>query len=306
MSCSSSNAPIDISSSNSSGKCDLKCDYKFNYQTSSCIGKNMGDYISLSYDNTSSSIITFNLSSYSVKELRLYYPSLHSFNGNKLDGELIVVHTSSIGEIPLLVCIPIKISNSTSISATFFSNIINSMAKNAPAEGDSTTIQMSNYNLNRIVPKSPFYSYTATEPYQPCSEKVNYVVYDASEICLDIPQKVYDKLKEIVKENYYTVKKEVSYFYNAKGANTSLEDDIYIDCKPVGQSDETTMNITESSTNSDNSSYTIDDLKNNSIFQLLVSIIIFLIILYLFNGILKIFKIVGSNTSSVMDYVKPT
>lgn len=296
MSCSTSNAPIDISSSNSSGKCDYKCDYKFKYQTSSCVGKNMGDYISLSYDNASSSYVSFNLTSYIVKEVRIYHKSLHSFNGNKLDGELIIVHSSNTGEMPLLVCIPIKVSNSTSISSGFFRNVVTTMSKNAPSEGDSTTIKINNYNLNLLVPKKPFYSYTATEPYQPCSENVNYVVYDSSEIYLDIPQDVYDNLKKIILENYYEVKPGVSFFYNSKGPNESSEDDIYIDCQPVGQSDETTTVVNDNS-NSINYDFSLEDLKNNDFFKFLLSIIIFLIIIYFFYSITSIFKLFGKNVN---------
>jgi carbonic anhydrase len=293
MSCSSSNAPIDISSSNSSGKCDYKCDYKFKYQTSSCIGKNMGDYISLSYDNTSSSFITYNLISYVVKEIRIYHKSLHSFNKNKLDGEMVIVHTSNTGEMPLLVCIPMKVSNSASISAIFFTNVVTTMSKNAPSEGDSTTIKMNNYNLNNLVPKKAFYSYTATEPYQPCSEKVNYVVYDASEIYLDIPQNIYDNLTKIILENYYTVKSNVPFFYNSKGANTSTSDDIYIDCQPVGQSEDTINVVNNSSKTSYDFSF--EDLKNNVFFKFIIAVIIFLIIIYFFYGIMSTFKFIGKS-----------
>jgi carbonic anhydrase len=291
MSCSSSNAPIDITSSNSSGKCDYKCDYKFRYQTSSCIGKNMGDYISLSYDNTASSFVTYNLISYVVKEIRIYHKSLHSFNGNKLDGEMVVVHTSNTGEMPLLVCMPMKVSNSTSMSAAFFSNIIKTMSANAPAEGDSTTIKMNNYNLNHIIPKKAFYSYTATEPYQPCSEKVNYVVYDASEMYLDIPQNAYDNLTKIILENYYTVKSDVPFFYNSKGANTSTSDDIYIDCQPVGQSEDTINVVNDTSTYD----FSVEDLKNNDFFKFIIAVIIFLIIIYFFYGIVSAFKFIGKS-----------
>jgi len=291
MSCSSSNAPIDISSSNSSGKCDFKCDYKFKYQTSSCVGKNMGDYISLSYDNTSSSYVTYNLISYVVKEVRIYHKSLHSFNGSKTDAEIVIVHVSNTGEMPLLVCIPIKVSNSASFSSGFFRNVIMSMSKHAPSEGDSTTIKMNNYNLNSLVPKTPFYSYTATEPYQPCSEKVNYIVY---ENYLDISQDVYDNLKKIILENYYTVKSGVSFFYNSKGPNSAVEDDIYIDCQPVGQSEETTDVVNDNS-NSLNYDFSLEDLKNNDLFKFLIAIIIFLIIIYFFYGIATIFKLFGKN-----------
>ena len=59
--------------------------------------------------------------------------------------------------------------------------------------------------LNFLIPKKPFYSYTGTEPYQPCSEKVNYVVYDASEVYLDIPQNIYDNLKKIAQDRFLTI-----------------------------------------------------------------------------------------------------
>jgi carbonic anhydrase len=292
MSCLSTNAPIDISSSNSSGKCDLKCDYKFRYQSSSCVGKNMGNYISLSYDNASSSSVTFNLVSYVVREVRIYHPSLHSFNGNKLDGEMVIVHTSNTGEMPLLVCIPIRIVNSTSHSAVFFTDVIVTMSKNAPAEGDSTTIKINNYNLNFVVPKKPFYSYTGTEPYQPCTQKVNYIVYDASEVYLDIPQNIYDNLKKIIKENNYKTKKGLQFFYNSKGANTAMSDDIYIDCQPVGKSEETVDVVKNKSYSND---YSFQDLNNNNGLKFIIGIIIFLIIIYLCYSMTSIIKLIFKN-----------
>ena len=299
MSCSSSDSPIDISSSNSSGKCDLKCEYKFRYQTSSCIGKNMGDYISLSYDNSSSSSITFNLISYVVKEVRIYHKSLHSFNGNKIDAEMVIVHTSNTGEMPLLVCIPIRVLNSASVSSVFFSNVVGTMSKNAPAEGDSTTIKMNNYNLNFFVPKKPFYSYTGTEPYQPCSEKVNYIVYDASEIYIDITQNVYDNLKKIIKENYYTTKSGVPFFYNPKGPNTATSDEIYIDCQPTGESEETTDIVEDTYTTSND--YSFEDLKNNDIFKFIIGLIVFLIIIYFLYGLTSSFKLISKSVNKAQE-----
>jgi len=289
MSCNLSNSPIDISSSKSSGKCDLKCDYKFSYKNSSCIGKNMGDYITLSYDNASSSLVSFNLIPYIVKEVRIYHPSLHSFNGNKLDAEMVIVHTSNTGDPSLLVCIPIRISNSSSVSAIFFTNIVESMASNAPSEGDSTTIKINNYNLNSLIPKKPFYSYKGTEPYQPCSEKVNYIVYDSIDGYLDIQEKVYDNLIKIIKENYYTVKEGNKFFYNSKGPNPASSDDIYIDCQPVGKSEDT-INVFNDSSNTTSNDYSFENLKNNEIFKFLIAIIIFLIIIYFLYGITSVVK----------------
>lgn len=302
MSCSNSNAPIDISASNSSGKCDLKCDYKFKYSNSSCIGKNMGDYISLSYDNNGSSSVTFNMIAYNVSEVRLYHPSLHSFNGNKIDAELIIVHKSTTGEIPLLVCIPVRLSNGSSISSAMFRNIIYTMSKKAPSQGDETTIQIKNYNLSLIVPKVQFYSYTATEPYQPCNENVNYVVFDATDTTIDINNDTYELFKKIIQANLYVTKTGVNYYLNKKGANSVTEDDIYIDCQPVGQSEETIDVINDNSSGNDSANFSFDDLKNNDVFKFIVAILIFIFILYIFNFVFEIIKkVTKGNVSQVFN-----
>ena len=299
MSCSTSNSPININSSNISGNCDSKCDYKYKYQSSSCVGKNLGNYISLSYDNASS-LINYNEISYYVKELRLYYPSLHSYNGNKADAELIIVHMSNTGEMPLLVCIPIKIS---STSTPILMNVISTMARNAPTEGNSTTIKMLEYNLGRIIPKKGFYTYTATEPYQPCMETLNFIVYDVNDAYLSITSELYDKLKNIIKQTNFEVKENgiVQFFYNSKGPNTISEDDIYIDCQPVGESEETTTIINENYTENE---YSWENLKNNDGFKLLIGIIIFLVILLIFNYFtigIGIFMKGSENIKSMMD-----
>lgn len=294
MSCPDSNSPIDISSSNVSGTCDLKCDYKFKYQNSSCVGKNVGNYISLSYDN-SSSTITYNQIYYYVKEVRIYTPSLHSFNGNKTDGELVIVHESNTGESPLLVCIPIKVSSNAN---AMLANIIATMARNAPSEGDSTTIKMNDYNLSRIIPKKGFYSYTATEPYQPCTSTVNFIVFDVNDGSVDMSSDMRKKLQSIIKENNYTIKSDVPYFYNSKGANTISADDIYIDCQPVGESEETTEVINDTGYDVD-SEYTWDSLKDNEAFKTLISVLIFIVIIFIFTGIIKAFQMFKTMSGNV-------
>lgn len=158
MSCPNATAPIDISMSKITGKCDLKCSYSFNYNNSSCLKfTNRGNYISISYDKSSSPPVLYNALQFDVKEIRLYIPSLHSYNDSKKDGELIIVHTSNTGDIPLLVCIPIKTNNTSSKSALLFNNIINTIASSAPSEDESTNVNIQNFNLNLLVPKTPFF-----------------------------------------------------------------------------------------------------------------------------------------------------
>ena len=85
MSCPNATAPIDISLSKITGKCDYKCSYSFNYNNSSCVATNRREYLKLSYDKSSSPPVLYNSSGYDVEEIRLYIPSLHSYSGTKTD-----------------------------------------------------------------------------------------------------------------------------------------------------------------------------------------------------------------------------
>jgi carbonic anhydrase len=288
MSCSNATAPIDISKDNVVGKCDLKCDFNFHYNDSSCVATNRGDYISLAYETSNSPPVTYNSSSYDVKEIRIYSPSLHSFNGSKSDAEFMIIHNTFAGANPLFVCIPIKSSNNSDTSSKNLSTIINTVASNAPTKDEKTTVNISKFNLTAFVPKKPFFSYTATNPYQPCSKsKTEYIVYDR-ESSIGITDTVLSILKKVITKNAYDVKPSPGLFYNEKGPGSdSNSSQIYIDCQPVGQSKEEVI-ITNSGVSSNH--FTSKNIMQNKLFQVFLGAIIFIIIIYLihfFMGILK-------------------
>jgi carbonic anhydrase len=283
MSCPNSTSPIDISLSSIAGKCDLKCNYSFKYNDSSCIATNRGDYISLSYDASSSPPVLYNNSGYSVTEVRIYTPSLHSYDGVKTRGELIIVHSSITGAKNLLVCIPIKMNNSNDVSSILFTTIVDAMSRNAPTDGETTPVTIPRYNLDLIVPKHPYFSYSGTEPFQPCSTSVDLIVFEPLNSALNITQDTLHNLKKIISTNSYDVKTGNSLFYNDKGPSKGNgEDQIYIDCQPVGQSDETVQIVTNTSYNS--MSYA--DIINNPLFKLIVGSLIFIILLYVVSILL--------------------
>ena len=290
MSCSNATAPIDISISKITGNCDLKCSYRFNYNNSSCVATNRGNYISISYDKSSSPPVSYNASGYDVQEIRLYIPSLHSYNDSKTDGELVIVHTSNTGAVPLLVCIPIKTNNTSSISAMFFKTLIDTVGSSAPSEGEVTTVNIPKFNLTLLVPNKPFFSYSATEPYQPCSEDVDYIVYGPLQGSLDIMPDTLKKLQSIIKSNPYVIKTGPNLFYNEKGPTSGGDGngEIYIDCQPVGSSDE----MTELVTDMGSSPYpaTISDWLKNPLVKLLLGSLLFIIILYIIKYSLNLLK----------------
>ena len=287
MSCPNATAPIDVSISKITGKCDFKCSYNFHYNDSSCIATNRHDYISIAYDK-SSSPVTYNAVGYNVQEIRLYIPSLHSYNDSKTDGELIIVHTSVTGAKPLLVCIPIQVNNTSSVSALFFKTLVDTVASNAPVDGETTTVNMSTFNLDLLVPRKPFFSYSATEPYQPCSTLTDYVVFSPLQSSLDMMQDTFVKLKSIIVSNSYDIKTGPNLFYNEKGpSNGNLSGDIYIDCQPVGASD----NSIDIISNTNNSySFNFNDWIKNTNVQILLGSLIFILLLYVIKYALNLFN----------------
>jgi carbonic anhydrase len=286
MSCPNATAPIDISISKITGNCILKCSYSFHYSNSSCIATNRGDYLSISYDKSSSPPVLYNTTGYDVQEIRLYTPSLHSYNDSKTEGELVIIHNSNTGAKPLLVCLPIKSNNSTSISSLFFKTLIDTVASSAPSDGETTTINVQKFNLDFFVPKKPFFSYSATEPYQPCSENVDYIVFSPLEGSLDIMPDTLSTLQTIIMSNPYDIKTGPNLFYNEKGPITGDGgDQIYIDCQPVGSSEESVQIVTDTGSSSSTS-----DLLNNSFVKLLLGSLLFIVILYGLKYVLNMIK----------------
>ena len=154
---------INVSSQNVYGNCDLKCSYNYEYHQSNSVAKNNGVFLSLSYDKGTTSPVIYNTRNYYVSKINIYSPSLHKFNDNFVAAELIIEHAPEIGGDLLYVCVPIVTSTNSTDASTILTDIIQSVASNAPAMNESTNLNLSNFNLNAIVPKKPFFSYTGTE-----------------------------------------------------------------------------------------------------------------------------------------------
>jgi len=296
MSCLSSTAPININPETASGSCDLKCDYQFNYTDSISTVVNRGDYLSINYEPASSApAVRFNAYDYSVSEIRIYTPSLHTFRGVKAKGECIIVHTSASGNSPLLVCVPILGGRNSSVASQYLSRVIWNVAKTAPDDGESTRVAHA-FGLNDFVPAAPFFSYTGTQPYQPCHGENYYVVFEPSVSVLGISDKDLETLGSVIHENAYTVNDATPFFYNKAGATQGIGgsgDDIYIDCQPVGASEETTDVISSSSSDSET-----PNIFQGDVLKYILMVLMFISMLYAFNYLLNYLKSKGTRAGS--------
>ena len=283
MSCPNATAPVNIDK-NTNNICDLKCKYNYNYPFTNLLVRNKGNYLSLKPDPEQVPSVTFNANNYNVNEIRVYKPSLHSFNGKKTDGELIIDHTNISGVKGLLVCIPLEKTNIINISTGLFDSIISGVAQRAPSMGGSTNINLPTFSLNKfITQKIPFYSYTGTLPYTPCNGEYNYVVF-GREASVSVGGSAWNSLDKILITNDIEVKNNdsVGVYYNKNGAIKgggigSADDDIYIECNPTGDEGEILVkksNIFNDLLNNENS---IINKSKPLIYILLGAIIIYVL-----------------------------
>ena len=283
--CTNSTAPIDIQPTKAT--CDQICQYKYQYSLSNCILSNEGDYLQIQTTPNGNSIF-LNNNLYNVKETRLYYPSLHTFNGTHAKAELIIHHTSD--EKNFLVCIPVGISPASSPSSDFFSAFL----KYTPqTEGNKVNVNVSNWSLNSVIPKGAYYFYQATAPYPPCAGVYNLIVFDYSvKATMSAAMAAY--LTSGIKKNTYTTHKAASaLYYNAGGtmAGDTEASDIYIDCQPVKVEGDDGTNDEDSADSSSaitlKTPPSLRDMINSPFFKVGVGLTLFLILKKIYNKFLK-------------------
>jgi carbonic anhydrase len=298
--CANATTPLNISLSKQSGKCDSKCDYSFKYQSSSCVTTNKGTYISVAYDSTTDQPVTYNSRKYNVTEIRIYSPSIHTYNNYQAAAEIIIIHTPVSGGNKLIVSVPVKIEASTSKGSTVVKNIIMGTVTKAPNLNESATLNdIRTFTLNDIVPKKPFFSYSGQEPFDTCSSVVDFVVFAPVLSDISINPAVLNKLREIIKNSGIVAKEadnNTPLFVNERGANTgnsNVNEDIYIDCQPVSQSEDTTDVVVN--TSYDPSPIDVNDIFNNTWFQVIAGSIGFFLLLCILSAIFSSF---GKKSSS--------
>jgi len=153
MSCKIKTAPINIPSSVNEVGGD-NTDFYYDYGISACSITNKETYLEINcFDgiNKVGSGLTGDLY---VSSVRLYKPSLNSYDGAKADAELIITHSG--GGKNLYVCIPITSTVASGGSTGWFNQII---PFSPPKPNGSKSINVSNFTLNDVIPKAPFIIY---------------------------------------------------------------------------------------------------------------------------------------------------
>lgn len=227
-----------ISTRNNPLPCNLKCAYSFQYPTSSCVVTNTGERgLGMSYDKSNSPPVTYNGNKYQVVGLNLIPLSVHFYNENQSDAELWIEHQCEATGKYLCVVVPIIQSSGSGIATSILSQIISAASTGANKTGQKTTVNLSNYSLDNIVPSKPFYTYSANG--------MDIIVF-GTESAIYLSEANIKTLNQLVpgsvqKKIYDSAlaKKFPPLSFNKDGPGREAGGDIYIDCQPVDESDET-------------------------------------------------------------------
>ena len=235
MSCTS---PIDITSGQV-GKCELKCEYAYDYKDSNATITNNGNYIQLSYDQSSTPPVIYNAVNYQVREVRIYSPSLHRYQGQQAAAEMLIMHSS--GSDKLIVSVPFVVSGSKSKTTRFMDQVADYLNTFVQSSGQSSSMGNAMWNLNDFVPEKVYYSYKGTAPFSPCNGGYNFVVFSTSNMAqATLSNDALSKIRQRISPARIGVKNN-TYYISQEPAKASLEsttDDIYISCQPTGTSED--------------------------------------------------------------------
>jgi len=282
---------IDTSSPNITS-CTLKCDLAFDYgDISDLTITNMGDYLSLK-STAANKPVTYNLTTYNVSDIRIYRKSLNKFNGQFSDGELIIKHTSDQGKSDLYICVPIKKGNSSDIATGVLSTIISQASSGSNTLNETVLMQEQDfvYNLNDFVPRKPFYMSEVGG--------ANYIIFPPSSntyVYINISD--FDILSTITtKPRYPIVNAQIS--YNAKGPSFAKTDEIYIDCRPVGESDNLKTVVTDNGKPALSADFNFKTFFSNVFIQLILGSLVFVIFIVIVNKFLDAMS--SKNTTAVL------
>jgi hypothetical protein len=226
--------PMNVSMQSTDNNCNEKCGYSFNYPNLVTCNVTLFDtnlFVS-NISSGSSPPVTFNYNAYNVVSMDIYSPSVHMFNGNRTDGELIISHQPVTFGPNLVVCVPLIKGATSTPGGRFIADIINSSVSNLHATGDKGTVQLKDASLSSVVPKKPFFYYQ--------SDAYDVVIYGMDN-GIFIDTAVMTALQSLIKPEQKTIFPQKDYLeYNAAGPGSSAgigEDIIWAICDAIPSDD---------------------------------------------------------------------
>ena len=277
MSCLNSDSPINISTTANVLSCEIFCAYMHQYKDSACTVTQFPTYLKLSYDATTSAAVTFNKEGYNVREINIYAPSIHMYNGSPADAEMLIIHDGAGKK--LIVSLPLVQSNGAAKSATILDNIITKFSStfDKTKTNDSQLVNVENYNLENFIPSAPYFFYMGGAPFSPCDGQYSFLVFDKTKSPVTISSATLATLTGLITPSGIKAVARSDYYYNSSGPNvkpgSGKKDEIYIECNPTGEDGEILYQTPPSTLGPDvNSALSMDNLMKNPYLNVVIGV----------------------------------
>ena len=127
----------------------------------------------------SKSNILFYGRAYVPTEIRMYAPSLHTYNGARADAEILIVHTPGSGSGAtdgLIVSVPVTMGSSANSDLDAIIQAANTISPSTLALNASAPINY-DVNANNFIQAKPYCVYYGTLPYDSCGGNYYYAAF---------------------------------------------------------------------------------------------------------------------------------
>lgn len=140
-----------------------------------------GSHLTVKCTSNNSKVSFYNAGTYTPYEIRIYKPSLHTYNGVRADAELLIMNSSvssnsKIGSDGLIVSVPIAMGGSSRSGLNTIIKSANTLNAGTVSLNSSVPIA-SAVDMNEFIPSKPFYVYNGTLPYDSCGGNYYYAVF---------------------------------------------------------------------------------------------------------------------------------
>jgi carbonic anhydrase len=126
-----------------------------------------------------SKVSFYTAGTYVPTEIRIYKPSLHTYNGAPADAELLIVHSAvqqNRGSDGLIVSVPISIGSGSGSGLDAVIQAANTLNASTVALTPSAAISQ-DVNVNDYIPSKKYYVYNGSLPYESCGGNYYYAVF---------------------------------------------------------------------------------------------------------------------------------
>jgi hypothetical protein len=201
--CNISTAPINISSGVNT-PCTTGCSFTYDYGDSGSPSvTNQTTYLDITCWSDSNVILGGDIMSKNarVNSVRLYAPSLNTFNGHKADAELIITHGLE-NSSNVYVCIPVISSEKNGSSAKWFHKII----PFSPTLKISSKqiINATNISLNHLIPEAPYCVYEGGSFDWGCNKNDKMIIFEKN-VAINMKSDDYVTLRSLINKASYNI-----------------------------------------------------------------------------------------------------